>query len=388
MGGGEAMRILLAMDSFKGSLSSLEAAGAVAEGIHRVLPGAVIEAVPMADGGEGTVEALVAATGGKIIPVTVTGPLGTAVQAGLGMLPGGTAALEMAAASGLTLVPENLRDPRITTTFGTGELIRAALDNGATRIVLGIGGSATNDCGAGMAQALGVRLLDSEGKDLGPGGGQLDRLRTIDLSGLDQRVKQIKIEVACDVQNPLCGPRGASVIYGPQKGATPAMVEELDAKLGFFAACIKDQLGLDVAGRAGSGAAGGLGAGLMAFAGAELRSGVDLVLDTIKIDGLLQRSHLVITGEGQIDGQSAYGKVPAGVAARAAAYNLPVIVIAGSIGPGMDRMYRLGVSSVVAIANGPITLKEAMDRAYALTADAAERAFRLLKAGKKLERLL
>lgn len=380
------MRILLAIDSFKGSLSSLEAAAAVAGGIYRVLPDAQITTAPLADGGEGTVDALVAATGGQKLSATVAGPLGHPVTAEYGLLPDGTAVLEMAAASGLTLVPGNSRDPRITSTFGTGELMRAALDNGTAKIIMGIGGSATNDCGAGMAQALGIRLLDADGMELGPGGGQLDRLRRIDLSGLDPRLKQVSIEVACDVRNPLCGPQGASAVYGPQKGATPAMVEELDAKLGFFAACIKEQLGIDLAGTPGSGAAGGLGAGLLAFAGATLKSGVNLVLDAIKIDRLLQNADLVITGEGQLDGQSSYGKATAGVAARTAVHGLPVIALVGSIGPGADKLYDLGISSIIPIVSGPVSLGEAMDRAAELLTDAAERTFRLLKTGAALDK--
>ncbi|MFZ5631355.1 MAG: glycerate kinase [Bacillota bacterium] len=380
------MKVLVAVDSFKGSLSSLEAAKAITAGIHRVFPEATVLAVPMADGGEGTVQALVAATGGETITVTVTGPLGTPVNAEFGLLPEGAAVLEMAAASGLTLVPEDRRDPMITTTYGTGELIRAALDRGATRIVIGIGGSATNDCGAGMAQALGVRLLDAGGRELGRGGGQLGRLNKIDMSGLDPRIKKVRIQVACDVQNPLCGPAGASAVYGPQKGATPEMVKELDANLRHFAGQIKKQLGIDVAGIPGSGAAGGLGAGLIAFTGAELKPGIQLVLDAIDIDSLMGQVDLVITGEGRIDSQSAYGKVAAGVAARAARYNLPVIAIAGSIGPGMESLYKMGISSVVTIVNGPISLQEAMDRAVELTADAAERTFKLLKTGREMRK--
>ncbi|MBO8138303.1 MAG: glycerate kinase [Desulfotomaculum sp.] len=378
------MKILVAVDSFKGSLSSIEVAEAIKTGIHRVSPSVDVLTVPVADGGEGTVEAMVTATGGKFITKEVTGPLGTPVNARFGLLPDGTAVLEMAEASGLTLVPEEQRDPRITTTYGTGELIKLALDHGATNIVMGIGGSATNDCGAGMAQALGVRLLDAEGKDLSFGGGQLDKLQHIDMSGLDQRIKDVKIQVACDVQNPLCGPTGASAVYGPQKGATPEMVEELDGKLSYFAKQIKEQLKIDVADVPGAGAAGGLGAGLIAFTGAELKSGVELVLDTINIDSLIKQADLIITGEGQIDSQSAYGKVPMGIAVRAAKHNIPVIAITGKIGSDIEKLYELGISSVVTIVNGPISLKEAMENAAELTADAAERTFRLLKSAKKL----
>ncbi|MBO8138847.1 MAG: glycerate kinase [Desulfotomaculum sp.] len=380
------MKVLVAVDSFKGSLSSIEVAEAVKKGIYRVFPQAQVMTVPMADGGEGTVDALVTATGGKLITVNVTGPLGAPVEAQFGLLPDGTAVLEMAAASGLPLVPENKRNPSITTTYGTGELIKAALDYGATSIVLGIGGSATNDGGAGMAQALGVHLLDEEGKELGYGGGQLKKLHRIDTRDMDPRIKTVKIQVACDVQNPLCGPTGASAVYGPQKGAAPEMVKELDSNLRHFAGIIKKQLGVDVAEVPGAGAAGGLGAGLIAFAGAELRPGVEIVLDTVNIDSLMQDADLVITGEGQIDEQSAYGKVPVGVAARAAKYNLPVIAIAGSIGPGAAKLYELGIDSIVTIASGPLTLKEAMADAAELTTSASERTFRLLKIGQKMEK--
>ncbi|MTI80806.1 MAG: glycerate kinase [Firmicutes bacterium] len=378
------MKILAAVDSFKGSLSSIEVAEAIKAGIHRVSPDMEVLTIPMADGGEGTVEAMVIATGGKFITKEVTGPLGTPVKARFGLLPDGTAVLEMAEASGLTLVPEDQRDPRITTTYGTGELIKLALDHGATNIVMGIGGSATNDCGAGMAQALGVRLLDAEEKDLSYGGSQLDKLQRIDMTGLDPRIKDVKIQVACDVQNPLCGPTGASAIYGPQKGATPEMVKELDNKLSYFAEQFKEQLNIDVAEVPGAGAAGGLGAGLIAFTGAELKSGVELVSDTINIDSLMEQVDLVITGEGQIDSQSAYGKVPMGVAVRAAKYDKPVIAIAGSIGTGLEKLYELGIGSVVTIVNGPTSLKDAMENAANLTADATERTFRLLRTAKNI----
>lgn len=384
---GEIMRVLVAVDSFKGSMSSMQAAEAIRAGIVRVCPGAEVLAVPVADGGEGTVEALVAATGGEFAEVVVTGPLGTPVNARFGLLPGDTAVLEMAAASGLTLVPEEKRNPMLTTTFGTGELIKAALDRGATIIVMGIGGSATNDGGTGMAKALGVRLLDASGKDLKPGAVDLGKLARIDMAGLDPRVRRVKIRVACDVQNPLCGPTGASTVYGPQKGATPEMVAHLDAGLAHLAGIIREQLGIDVAEIPGAGAAGGLGAGLIAFAGAELQSGVDLVLDTLDLDSMMRGVDLVITGEGQIDGQSAYGKVPAGVAARAAKQGLPVLAVTGGIGPGAESLYQLGVTAIIPIVNGPISKKEAMENAAALTTAAVDRAFRLLKMGSDLNKL-
>ncbi|MCG8402186.1 MAG: glycerate kinase [Firmicutes bacterium] len=380
------MKILIATDSFKGSLSSMAAAEAVAAGIRRVYPDAQITAVPVGDGGEGTARAMVSATGGKMVPVQVTGPLGSPVPAEFGMLPDGTAVLEMASASGLTLVPANRRDPRWTTTYGTGELIKAALDSGATAIIIGIGGSATNDGGAGMAQALGARLLDGAGKELGFGGAGLDKLRLIDVSDLDSRLKEVNIKVACDVRNPLCGPAGAAAVYGPQKGATPEMVDILDRRLEHFGAEIKKQLGIDVAGIPGSGAAGGLGAGLVAFTGAELAPGVELVLDAIKIDRLMAQVDLVITGEGRVDAQSAYGKVPTGVAGRARRRGLPVLAVAGSVGPGAEKLYDMGIDSIITIAPGPISDAEAMQKARALTADAVERSFRILKISINLGR--
>ncbi len=380
------MRILVASDSFKGSLTSQQVGTSVMEGIRRVIPEAQVKVLPIADGGEGTVQALVAATGGKLVTVQVTGPLGDPVQARFGLLPDGTAVLEMAEASGLTLVPEGLRDPTRTTTYGTGELMLKALDMGAARMVIGIGGSATNDGGAGMAQALGVSLKDAQGRELPFGGGALGNLAVIDLSGLDPRVKGVPITVACDVKNPLYGPNGASHIYGPQKGATPEMIRLLDDNLRHLAGIIRDQLGLDVQDIPGAGAAGGLGAGLIAFAGAQLRSGVETVLDTIGFDDHLMGVDLVITGEGRLDHQSVFGKVPVGVAARASRLGIPVIAMVGEIGPEAREVFNYGIDSAVTLVNGPMGLSQAMERAADLLADAAERTFRLIKLGSKLGR--
>ena len=383
-GGARLLRILIASDSFKGSLTSQEVGTAITRGVLRVCPEAEITVIPMADGGEGTVAALIAATGGQLIATEVTGPLVTPVTARFGLLPNGTAVLEMAEASGLTLVPEELRNPMITTTFGTGELILKALDFGANRILIGIGGSATNDGGSGMAQALGVSLRDKNGQELSYGGGSLSQLAAIDMSGLDPRIKRTPIIVDCDVKNPLCGPNGASAIYGPQKGASPEMVKQLDTNLRHLAHVIAQELNQNVMEIPGAGAAGGLGAGLIAFAGASLRSGVETVLDTVNLEKYLAKVDLVITGEGRLDYQSAFGKVPVGVAKRALGHGVPVIAFAGEIGPGAHQIFDLGIDSAVTLVNGPIDLQQAMEKAPDLLADAAERTMRLILIGEKI----
>ncbi|AHF07157.1 glycerate kinase family protein [Desulfitobacterium metallireducens] len=373
------MHILIAVDSFKGSLSSQQVGEAITEGIHKVFPEATSYILPMADGGEGTVEALVQARQGKILKTKVTSPLGESIESFLGQLPDGMVVLEMAAASGLPLVPAELRNPLVTTTKGTGELILKAMDLGARDIILGIGGSATNDGGAGMAQALGVKLLDKEGRELKPGGGELVRLASIDLTQVDPRLKNTKITVMCDVDNPLCGPRGASAVFGPQKGASSEMVQILDRNLEHYAQIIKEQLGLDLKDIPGSGAAGGIGAGLLAFTNAELKTGVETILDTVKFDQMQEEADLIITGEGRIDSQSLYGKVPMGVVKRAVKQAKPVLAIVGSIGPGAEALYDYGLSSIVSIVNGPMMLETSIEQAYELTIGATERAFRILQ---------
>lgn len=380
------MKVLVASDSFKGSLNSIQIGQAVREGIHRIFPEAVVKIIPIADGGEGTVEALVTAGGGRYLKKKVTSPLGEPIEAVMGMLPDGTAVIEMAAASGLPLVPPAKRNPLLTTTKGTGELMKAALDEGAGHILIGIGGSATNDGGAGVAQALGARLLDKQGRELAAGGAALADLATVDISALDPRLKYMPVTVICDVDNPLCGERGASAVYGPQKGASPEMVRFLDECLLHYARVIKDQLRIDILNIPGAGAAGGLGAGLLAFTRAELKSGTEAVLDTIKFDELVQEYDLVITGEGRIDGQSAYGKVPKGVGTRAAKHGKHVIAIVGSIGQGAEIMHDYGLSAILPIVNRPMTLEEAVADAYDLVAQAAERTFRILRTGQTLGR--
>ncbi|MGG3894863.1 glycerate kinase [Geobacillus stearothermophilus] len=358
------MKVVIAPDSFKESLSALEVAEAVERGFRSVFPEAEYVKVPMADGGEGTVQSLVDATGGRIVEVNVTGPLGEPVRAFFGLLGDGkTAVIEMAAASGLHLVPRDRRNPLVTTTRGTGELIRAALDVGATHLIIGIGGSATNDGGAGMVQALGGRLLDEDGRDIGPGGGALAYLQSIDLSGLDPRLENVRIDVACDVDNPLTGPRGASAIFGPQKGATPDMVAVLDQNLTHYADVISRELGKQVGDIPGAGAAGGLGAGLLAFLPAELKRGVDIVIETVQLAERVKGADLVITGEGRIDGQTIFGKTPIGVARTAKQFGVPVIGIAGSLGDDSAVVLDHGIDALFTIVPGVIPLEKAFEQA-------------------------
>jgi glycerate 2-kinase len=330
--------IVLAPDSYKESLTAAEVCVAMEAGLKVAFPEAEFVHVPMADGGEGTCASLVDARGGSIERVRVTGPLGRPVDADLGLLPGGVGVVEMASASGLALVPPAERDPRVTTTRGTGELVRAALDRGVRSLILAIGGSATNDAGAGLAQALGVRLLDADASDLPDGGAALARLDRIDVSDADPRLAALAIQVACDVDNPLCGPVGASAVYGPQKGATPAIVAELDAALAHFADVVRRDLGRDIAAIPGAGAAGGLGGGLLAFTNAELRRGVRIVIDETRLADAVARADLVVTGEGRVDAQTRHGKTPFGVAEVARAAGVPVVAVAGCLGDGADEL--------------------------------------------------
>ncbi len=378
------MQILIAPDSFKESLSALEVAEHIAVGVSKVFPEAVIKKVPLSDGGEGLTESLTAAMGGVLEPCQVTGPLGEKVSAVFGWTPDHTAIIEMAQASGLELVPRDKRNPMKTTTFGTGELMKAALDKGCRTIIIGIGGSATNDGGAGMAQALGARLLDSAGREISRGGGGLLDLARIDVSQLDPRLAEITVLVASDVTNPLYGPQGASYIYGPQKGADKLMVETLDRALRHWTEVICRDLGLDVADIPGAGAAGGLGAGLLAFVGGQLKPGLELVMDALNMDDILASGlDLVITGEGSINGQSLFGKVPVGLARRAKIYGVPVVAIVGSIGPGAEAVYEEGIDALLSIAPGPISLEESMQRAGELLTDAAHTALCLFKLGRQ-----
>ena len=330
------MRILVAPDSFKGSLTAMEAAENIKNGIHNYDSKIDVDLLPMADGGEGTVQSLVDATEGEIIKKKVTGPLGNRVEAFYGLLGDKkTAVIEMAAASGLPLVPEEKKNPSKTTTYGTGELIAAALDAGAQKIIIGIGGSATNDAGVGMAQALGAEILDEKGEQIDFGGGSLSQIEQIKLDKLDSRLKDVEILAACDVDNPLYGKNGAAYVYAPQKGADTKMVEILDQNLRHFNQIAIKELGKDTNKIPGAGAAGGLGAGLVAFLDAELKAGVTIILDLINFEERLKNVDLVITGEGMLDGQSIYGKTPVGVSRSAAEKDIPVIAIAGTLGKGV-----------------------------------------------------
>lgn len=380
------MHILVAPDKFKGCLSAREVASNVATGIRRVLPQAKVSEIPMADGGEGTVQSLVDATGGRIVELDVTGPLGEPVKAFFGILGDSqTAVIEMASASGLALLPAERRNPLLATTRGTGELLLAAAERGCSQAIIGIGGSATNDGGAGMAQALGVRLLDAAGRDLEPGGAALARLHTVDVSGLHPLVRDMTILVACDVTNPLCGPIGASAVYGPQKGATPEMVAELDAALEHYAAVLACQLGTKVRDVPGAGAAGGLGAGLLAFLQASLRRGVEIVVDVVGLEEAMKSADLVITGEGGIDSQTAFGKAPAGVAEVAKRYNKPVIALAGSVSDDASKLHDHGFHAVFSLVRRPMSLEEAIERASELLQDAAEEIMRAIMVGANLQ---
>ena len=359
-------KYVLIPDSFKGTLSSEDICRIASEEILRLEPEAEICAIPVADGGEGTVDAMVAATGGRKETVTVSGPLGEPVEAFYGLTgDGDTAVIEMAAASGLALVPPDRRNPLLTSSRGTGELIRAALDAGARRFILGIGGSATNDGGAGMVQALGARLLDLEGRELDGSGGDLARLERIDVSALDPRLAECRIEVACDVDNPLTGARGASAVFGPQKGATPEMVQALDANLARLARIVGRDLGVAVDTVPGAGAAGGMGAAMLAFFGAPLKPGIEIVTAAVDLDTHVRDADLVITGEGRIDFQTVHGKTPIGVARVAKRHGKPVIGIAGSLGAEVGVVHAHGIDAVFSVLGKPCTLDEALRDAAA-----------------------
>ncbi len=378
------MRILIAPDSFKGSATSRRAAEAIGKGVHVVFPDAELIEIPVADGGEGTVEALTESMNGEIISKKVKGPLGEAVDAEYGLLPGDVAVIEMASASGLPLVPDNKRNPLITSTYGTGQLILDALKKGCKEIILGIGGSATNDGGTGMARALGYKFQDSSGNDLAEGGGSLVNLAEIDDSKVDESIFKAKFFIACDVINPLTGTEGASHIYGAQKGASPDDIELLDRALGQLASVVSSKYNRANGNIPGAGAAGGLGYGLMEFCGGELKSGIEIILDLIKFDDYLEGVDLVISGEGRIDGQSVYGKVPVGIAGRAKKKNIPVLVVVGDIGPKIDAVYDHGIDAVMSSVNKAMSLEEAMSRSYELLIDSSSRAMRMIKIGMAL----
>lgn len=379
------MKIVVAPDSFKGSVSALEAARAMEQGLRRVFPDASIEKIPMADGGEGTVQSLVDATGGHLQTRRVLAPLENEVDAQFGILSDGeTAVIEMASASGLTLVESHERDPLRTTTYGTGQLIHAALEAGCRRLIIGIGGSATNDGGTGMAEALGVRLLDTNGKQIQRGGGNLGQLASIDITDLHPAIAETETVVACDVNNPLTGPDGASHVYGPQKGATPEMIETLDGHLAYFDEVLMQTLGKSFNDIPGAGAAGGLGAGLMAFLNAELQLGIDIMIDAVNLKERVKGAAVVFTGEGQLDFQTAFGKTPVGVAKVAKAYGIPVIAIAGGIAEGAEAVHDAGIDAMLGIVQEPMSLENAVTDASRLVADIAEQAARLIKIGHRI----
>lgn len=372
------MKIIIAPDSFKGSLSAKEVANAIEIGIRRVFYDIEIIKVPMADGGEGTVQSLVDTTGGRIVNVKVLDPLCREINSFYGLLGDGkTAVIEMAAASGLTLLKEDERNPMITTTYGTGQLITHALDMGCRNIIMGIGGSATNDGGAGMAAALGVKFINAVGEEIGFGGGALRELHTMDIAGLDKRIGSCCIAVACDVTNPLTGIEGTSYVFGPQKGADKTMIRILDENLKKYGQILEKDLGVSLLNVPGAGAAGGLGAGALAFLNAGIRRGIDIVIETTGLEEKLIGADLVITGEGMIDHQTIYGKTPHGVAKLAAKYKIPVVGITGEIGKGIDVLYNHGFNSIFSIADKPMTLMESMERGQELLQDTSERIMRL-----------
>ncbi len=378
------MKLVIAPDSWKESLTALEVATAIEDGFREVWPDAEYVKIPVADGGEGTVDAMVAATSGERVVVEVTGPLGTRIPSFYGISGDKQSAfIEMAAASGLELVPASARNPLKTTSWGTGELIRHALDAGVNHIIIGIGGSATNDGGAGMVQALGATLLNDRAQPLGYGGGELATLAQIDLSGLDPRLAECRIEVACDVSNPLTGPEGATAVFGPQKGATAEMVTALDDALGHYAKIIARDLDIDVLSLAGGGAAGGMGAALYAFCGATLRQGIEIVTDALRLDEQVADADIVITGEGRIDSQTIHGKVPVGVAKVAKRYNKPVIGIAGSLTADVGVVHQHGIDAVFSVLYSICTLEDALGNAQANLRMAARNIAAVLKVGKE-----
>lgn len=380
--GGDVVKILIAPDKFKESLSALKVADSIEKGILKVFPKAVIEKVPMADGGEGTVESLVDATGGKIIKTNVKDPLFRDIESFYGILGDGkTAVIEMAAASGLYLLKDYERNPMITTTYGTGQLIKDALDRGCRKFIIAIGGSATNDGGAGMAMVLGVKFYDEDGREIGLGGGELSKIYSIDTSNLDDRLKECEFIVACDVANPLIGENGASRVYGPQKGATKEMVEVLDKNLEHYGKLLEKYFNKKIIDVPGSGAAGGLGAGLMAFLNAQLKSGIEIITETLKLEEKIKEADIVISGEGKIDFQTAFGKTISGIAKLCKKHNKPLIVIAGTV-EDIEKLYEIGVSSVFSTMEKPMFLEDAIKNAPTLLEKSAERIFRLIKAIK------
>tara|TARA_B100001750_G_scaffold241513_1_gene253052 strand:- start:697 stop:1830 length:1134 start_codon:yes stop_codon:yes gene_type:complete len=374
------MKILIAPQSYKGSISAIKVAEAIKEGALNIFPSIESLIIPVADGGDGTLETLVESTSGIIHNSNATGPLGNSIPIIWGTLGDSkTAIIEMARISGLALVPQNKRNPYYTTSYGLGEIIKEALDLGYRKFIIGIGGSATNDGGAGMAQALGAKLTDANKKSIDFGGLALNEITKIDISGIDPRINESEILVACDVNNPLCGPNGASFVYGPQKGASPKMVKTLDDALYHFGSQLISDTGINIMEIEGSGAAGGIGGGMVGFLNAKLKPGVEIVLDTLDFDKSLKNVDLVITGEGQIDFQTVFSKAPIGVAKHAKKYNIPVIAICGSLGENYQDVHSHGIDAVIPIIPKPMDLKKASDNAYELIKNTSEQIFRILK---------
>lgn len=378
------MKIVIAPDSYKSSLSAFEVGKAIVKGIELVDPDIDTVLVPMADGGEGTVQSLVDASGGKIVKINVHDPLSREIKSFYGIMGDQkTAVIEMAAASGLPLLKKNEKNPLKTTSIGTGELIKDALEKGCTKIILGLGGSATNDGGIGMAQALGVRFLNEKGKEIGSGGEVLSKIHSIDNSVVDPRIKKTSFIAACDVDNPLCGERGASRVYGKQKGASESDMDILDNGLAHFAQVVERKLGLDLKDSPGAGAAGGLGYGVMVFLNARLERGIDIVCKATQLEEKMRGADLVITGEGQIDSQTEYGKTPFGVAQIANQKNIPVVALAGSLGHDYSKLYDKGFAAILSIIDEPMELEEAIEKTEELLVNATEAVVRLWMSGNR-----
>lgn len=375
------MKVLFASDSFKGTLTSEQIIQILTDTAKEIFPGCETLGVPIADGGEGTVDAVITVTGGEKKEIKVHGPLMEDSTAVYGVFGGDSAVIEMAAASGLPMVPADKRNPLYTTTYGTGELIKDALDNGYRKISVAIGGSATNDGGMGAMRALGVKFMDADGKELEGVGADLEKVADIDVSGLHPAVAEAEITVMCDVNNPLTGPDGATYTFGKQKGGTPEMLDALEMGMKNYAGVLLERFGTDVDQIAGAGAAGGLGAALCVFLHANMKSGIETVLDLIDFDKLLEGVDVVITGEGRIDWQSAFGKVPSGVGMRCKAKKIPAVAIVGSMGNGAEKIYEFGIDSIMTTINGAMPIEEALERAVELYTDAAYRTFRMIRVG-------
>ncbi|MCF8018651.1 MAG: glycerate kinase [Vallitaleaceae bacterium] len=377
------MKIILAPDSFKGTFSSKEVINYLDQGFRKFIENVEIIHVPIADGGEGTVEAILTATEGKKVDCIVSGPLGQKVKAYYGLL-GDTAVIEMATASGITLIADEEKNPLKTSTYGTGEMMLHALDNGAKKLVIGIGGSATNDGGLGMAKALGVKFYNKDHAEVGHGGIELGNISTIDITGMDKRFKNIEVDVICDVTNPLLGPNGATYTYGPQKGATTTMMVLLENGMVNYHNLIQETFGIHLDSIPGTGAAGGLGGGLVAFVGAVLKPGIETILDVVAFDEKLENVDLVITGEGKLDGQSIYGKVPVGVAARCG--NIPVLAFVGSIGDGGEKVYDHNISGVFSTVSDVTSFEEILRNKEKIMEQGVERFVRLIKTGMRIKK--